>query len=71
MHTSGRVENEYDRVLSRITVPLLGRLRHDVQIGACGTARPKSKGFPTDFRALVSLLAKPLVTECYREVGIE
>jgi hypothetical protein len=34
MHTSGRVENEYDRVLSRITVPLLGRLRHDVQIGA-------------------------------------
>jgi hypothetical protein len=28
------------------TVPLLGRLRHDLHMGACGTARPSSAGFP-------------------------
>jgi len=32
------------------TVPLLGRLRHDLHMGACGTARPSSAGFPPQLK---------------------
>jgi hypothetical protein len=32
------------------TVPLLGRLRHDLHMGACGTARPSSAGFPPELK---------------------
>jgi hypothetical protein len=31
-------------------LPLLGRLRHDVKIGGCGTARPSSAGFPPELK---------------------
>ena len=31
------------------SLPLLGRLRHDLSIGACGTARP-SAGFPPELK---------------------
>jgi hypothetical protein len=32
------------------TVPLLGRLRHDLKIAACGTARPSSAASPKDLK---------------------
>ena len=32
------------------SLPLLGRIRHDFKIGACGTARPNSVGFPVELR---------------------
>jgi len=31
-------------------VPLLGRLRHDVHMGACGTAHPSSAEFPPEVK---------------------
>jgi len=32
------------------TVPLLGRLCHDLHMGACGTAHPSSAGFPPELK---------------------
>jgi hypothetical protein len=32
------------------TVPLLGRLHHDLHMGACGTACPSSAGFPPELK---------------------
>ena len=32
------------------SLPLLGRIRHDFKIGACGTARPNSVGFPVELK---------------------
>jgi hypothetical protein len=32
------------------TLALYGRLRHDFKVGACGTARPSSTGFPTELK---------------------
>jgi hypothetical protein len=63
------------------TIPLLGRLRHDLQIGGCGTARPKSKGFPTELymakadvtkheyhSTKIKVIKDPVLT-CNEEVG--
>ena len=32
------------------SLPLLGRIRHDFKIGACGTARPNFVGFPVELK---------------------
>jgi len=40
------------------TVPLLGRLRHDLHMGACGTVRPSSAGFPPELKILKQDIGK-------------
>ena len=41
-----------------ISVPLLSRLRHDLKIGGCGTARPSSALFPSELKVPKSDIGK-------------
>ena len=40
------------------SVPLLGRLHHDLKIGGCGTARPSSALFPSELKVPKSDIGK-------------